>query len=69
MTALMFSLLASAEALETLYERLGLDSSASAREIKKAWYKKALNLHPDKVEGTPSEKAIAEQRFKAVAEA
>ena len=67
-TALIF-FLASAEALESLYERLGLTSSASAREIKKAWYKNALNLHPDKVEGTPEVKAAAELRFKAVAEA
>jgi curved DNA-binding protein CbpA len=67
--ALGLLLIASSRASETLYERLGLDRTASAREIKKAWYKSALSLHPDKVEGTPEQKAVAEQRFKAVAEA
>ena len=52
-----------------LYERLGLTKQATARDIKKAWFKAALKLHPDKVEGSQAEKEAAVIRFKAAAEA
>ncbi|HQB23668.1 MAG TPA: DnaJ domain-containing protein, partial [Bacteroidales bacterium] len=47
------------------YEVLGVDKSASADEIKKAYRKKALQYHPDK---NPGDKA-AEDKFKEAAEA
>lgn len=62
-------LVAAASSGDSLYDRLALPRSASAREIKKAWYKAALQLHPDKVEGSAEQKAQAELRFKAAAEA
>ena len=53
-----------------LYERLGLTSStASTREIKKAWHLHALKLHPDKVEGSAELRQAAETKFKKAAEA
>lgn len=47
------------------YEVLGVDKSASADEIKKAFRKLALKYHPDK---NPGDKE-AEEKFKEVAEA
>ncbi|NER15454.1 molecular chaperone DnaJ [Leptobacterium flavescens] len=47
------------------YEILGVDKSASAAEIKKAYRKKAIKYHPDK---NPGDKE-AEESFKKAAEA
>lgn len=52
---------------DSLYTVLGLTHSATAPEIKKAYYKLAQKLHPDKVR--PEEKESAAVRFKMVAEA
>lgn len=47
------------------YEILGIDRSATAEQIKKAYRKKAIEYHPDK---NPGDKQ-AEENFKAAAEA
>ncbi|MFI1915516.1 molecular chaperone DnaJ [Nocardia sp. NPDC020380] len=47
------------------YKELGISSSATQDEIKKAYRKLARDLHPDKNPGD----ATAEERFKAVSEA
>ena len=52
------------------YEVLGVDRNSSNDDIKKAYRKKAIALHPDKQQGkTDEEKKIAEEEFKEVAEA
>ncbi len=50
---------------EDFYDILGLDKSASAAEIKKAYRKKAIEFHPDKNPGDEK----AEENFKKAAEA
>ena len=51
-------------------QTLGLDRSASWREVKAAYKRLALTLHPDKQRGaTPDQAAAVAQRFQEVAEA
>lgn len=50
---------------EDYYDILGIDKSASAAEIKKAYRKKAIQYHPDKNPDDPK----AEELFKKAAEA
>jgi molecular chaperone DnaJ len=47
------------------YEILGIEKSASAAEIKKAYRKKAIEYHPDRNPGDTA----AEEKFKTAAEA
>lgn len=52
------------------YEVLGVDKSATADAIKKAYRKKAIQYHPDKQQGkSEAEKKEAEDLFKEAAEA
>ena len=53
---------------ETLYDLLGVASSASKAQIKRAYHKLAMKLHPDKVRDTQRKEA-SEALFKRVAEA
>lgn len=56
-----------AEAFKDYYAILGVDSKASAQDIKKAYRKAARKCHPDL--HTKSEKASCEEQFKDVNEA
>ena len=49
-----------------LYEILGVPTTADEDAIKKAFRKLALKWHPDK---NPDNRAAAEEKFKAVAQA
>ena len=52
------------------YKILGLNSSASDHDIKKAYRKMALLHHPDKQSGlSDAEKEVAEAKFKEIGEA
>ena len=50
---------------DSLYTVLGLTHSATAPEIKKAYYKKALKLHPDKNPDDPKAKELFQKASEA----
>lgn len=55
--------------LENYYEILGVSENASAEEIRKAYYQKAKDSHPDKISLTNLSRAEAECLFKKINEA
>ena len=58
------------EDLESAYNVLGVSSSSSDQEIKKAYRKMANKYHPDKIAQLGDDfKDIAQEKFKSVSEA
>ncbi|KAI0954007.1 hypothetical protein AcW1_006699 [Taiwanofungus camphoratus] len=51
-----------------LYETLGLDRNASSEDVRKAYRRRALQTHPDRLPPniTPAQKAAAEDEFRKV---
>ena len=60
---------ASSSADDDLYARLGLSSSADAREIKKAYRSLSLEWHPDKAAARGVDPELAQEEFVEVARA
>ncbi|MNK45040.1 Chaperone protein DnaJ [compost metagenome] len=54
---------------EDLYAVLGVDSEATDAQIRKAYKKLAVELHPDRYVGRPSEQEEAQKRFAQVSHA
>jgi len=52
---------------ENCYEKLGVDKSASTKEIQKVFRRLAVKYHPDKIQGSKEEKLKSEQKFKELA--
>jgi curved DNA-binding protein CbpA len=57
------------EVVEDLYAILGVDENADDAEIKKAYKKLAIELHPDRFVGKPDEQQEAAERFSKVSHA
>ncbi|KNZ72648.1 Chaperone protein dnaJ [Termitomyces sp. J132] len=55
----------------TYYDILGVEPSASVEEIRKAYRRKALETHPDKLDqtATDGDKRLAEKKFRDIREA
>jgi len=55
----------------SLYDILGIDASASDDDVRKAYKRKALATHPDKLEpaATRQERLLAEAQFREICEA
>ena len=51
----------------SLYEVLGLEKNASAREIRKAYYKASLQVHPDRV-SEEEDKVTATKKFQSISQ-
>jgi DnaJ family protein B protein 6 len=51
-----------------LYDILGIDSDATQEQVRKAYKKKALKTHPDRLPqgATASDKALSEEQFRKV---
>ncbi|CAM9503524.1 unnamed protein product [Chrysoparadoxa australica] len=60
-------LLAFPAVAKNFYETLGVKKNANEKAIKKAYRKKALKFHPDKV--SPDKREAAEKKFSEIAEA
>ena len=49
-----------------LYEILGCDRNATGNQIKKAYHRKALQLHPDRHHGKSEDKKLITQKFQMI---
>ena len=63
------SLLAFSCGAPELYDRLGLEKTATPAEIRRSYHAQARHSHPDKVDGDQAVKAAAAEKFKQLAEA
>ncbi|XP_032226264.2 DPH4 homolog [Nematostella vectensis] len=57
------------ESERNYYDVLGVDSSSSSEEIRKAYQRLALKFHPDKLDAAQTEKSQAVKEFHAISEA
>jgi len=52
---------------QNCYEKLGIDTKATTKEIQRSFRKLATKYHPDKIQGTEEEKLKSEKKFKELA--